>query len=126
MGVFNGDMGVIRSIDEDVVLSVVFDDGHRVTYDFSQLEELELAYATTVHKSQGSECRVVVIPVYNGPPMLLTRNLLYTAVTRAKELAVLVGDQATLQRMVDNNRISHRYTALARRLKDIYETSALI
>jgi len=118
-GVFNGDMGTISEIDEEFGVTVLFDDGRRIVYDFSQLEELELAYAVTVHKAQGSEYKVVVIPIYNGPPMLLTRNLLYTAVTRAKELAVLVGDEDTLRRMVDNNRITHRYTALARRLAPI-------
>ena len=119
-GVFNGDMGSILSIAE-YGLVVQFDDGRQVAYEFSQLEELELAYAVTVHKSQGSEYRVVVIPVYSGPPMLLTRNLLYTAVTRAKELAVLVGEPTTLERMIDNNRVTRRYTALARRLRDLHE-----
>ena len=118
-GVFNGDMGVIKKIDHDIGLTVIFDDVRSVTYDFAQLDELELAYAVTVHKSQGSEYRVVVIPIFNGPPMLLTRNLLYTAVTRAKELAVLVGNPETLYRMVDNNKVTRRYTALSRRLKDI-------
>jgi len=118
-GVFNGDMGIINEIDDDLGVTVCFDDGRYVVYDFSQLDELELAYAVTVHKSQGSEYRVVVIPVYNGPPMLLTRNLLYTAVTRAKVLAVLVGEPETLHRMVDNNRITFRHTALARRLHDM-------
>ena len=120
-GVFNGDMGMIEKIDDDLGLTVTFDDGRRIVYDFSQLDELELAYAVTVHKAQGSEYKVVVIPVFNGPPMLLTRNLLYTAVTRAKELAVLVGSPETMHRMIDNNRITHRYTALARRLQDMCE-----
>jgi len=120
-GVFNGDMGTIYEIDDEFGVTVSFDDGRRIVYDFSQLDELELAYAVTVHKAQGSEYKVVVIPVYNGPPMLLTRNLLYTAVTRAKELAVLVGTPETMHRMIDNNRITHRYTALARRLRDMYE-----
>ena len=117
-GVYNGDMGTILEIDDEFGVTVAFDDGKRIVYDFSQLEELDLAYAVTVHKSQGSEYKVVVIPIYNGPQMLLTRNLIYTAITRAKELAVLVGDTETLYRMVDNNRITHRYTALARRLVD--------
>jgi len=121
-GVFNGDMGIILEIDDEHGMTVAFDDGRRIVYDFSQLEELELAYAVTVHKAQGSEYRVVVIPVFNGPPMLLTRNLLYTAVTRAKELAVLVGEPDVLNRMVDNNRITHRYTALARRLQNMPST----
>ena len=121
VGVFNGDMGIIESINEDGgSLTVLFDDSRKVSYDFTQLDELELAYAVTVHKSQGSEYRVVVMPVFSGPPMLLTRNLLYTAVTRAKELCVLVGLSDYLNRMVDNNRITARCTALARRLRDMY------
>ncbi|MCL2404947.1 MAG: ATP-dependent RecD-like DNA helicase [Defluviitaleaceae bacterium] len=120
-GVFNGDMGVIKEIDEDSgVMQVLFDDNRQVFYDFTQLDELELAYAVTVHKSQGSEYRVVVMPIFNGPPMLLTRNLLYTAVTRAKELCVLVGVPECLNKMVDNNRITTRQTALARRLRDLF------
>ncbi|MCL2263981.1 MAG: AAA family ATPase, partial [Defluviitaleaceae bacterium] len=118
-GVFNGDMGIIRAITDDE-LTVLFDDNRQVDYSFSQLDELELAYAVTVHKSQGSEYRAVIIPVLSGPPMLLTRNLLYTAVTRARELAVIVGSSETMHRMVDNNRVTNRYTALARRLKDMY------
>ncbi|MCL1882337.1 MAG: ATP-dependent RecD-like DNA helicase [Defluviitaleaceae bacterium] len=118
-GVFNGDMGTIHSI-SDEELCVLFDDNRRVNYTFSQLDELELAYAVTVHKSQGSEYRVIIIPVFGGPMMLLTRNLLYTAVTRARELAVLVGIPETMHRMVDNNRITNRYTALARRLRDMH------
>jgi len=118
-GVFNGDMGTVYEIDEEFGLTVEFDDGRRIVYDFTQLDELEHAYAVTVHKAQGSEYKVVVIPVFNGPPMLLTRNLLYTAVTRAKELAVLVGAPETMERMVDNNKIAHRYTALRRRLMDM-------
>ncbi|MCL2456409.1 MAG: AAA family ATPase [Defluviitaleaceae bacterium] len=119
-GVFNGDMGTILTISDDA-MCVLFDDNRRVNYNFSQLDELELAYAVTVHKSQGSEYRAVIIPVFNGPPMLLTRNLLYTAVTRAKELAVLVGLPETMRRMIDNNRVTNRYTALARRLKILYD-----
>jgi exodeoxyribonuclease V alpha subunit len=118
-GVFNGDMGIIREISNDDGLTVLFDDNRCVNYSFSQLDELELAYAVTVHKSQGSEYRVVIIPIVGGPPMLLTRNLLYTAVTRARELAVIVGSADTMHRMVDNNRITSRYTALARRLKSL-------
>ncbi|MCL2197346.1 MAG: ATP-dependent RecD-like DNA helicase [Defluviitaleaceae bacterium] len=122
-GVFNGDMGIIRSIGDDDGLVVQFDDNRRVNYSFSQLDELELAYAVTVHKSQGSEYRAVIIPIFSGPPMLFTRNLLYTAVTRARELAVLVGLPETMLRMIDNNKITGRYTALARRLKDMNEMS---
>jgi len=126
-GVFNGDMGIIMSIDDDKSnMMVQFDDNRQVVYDFTQLDELELAYAVTVHKSQGSEYRVVVMPIFGGPPMLMTRNLLYTAVTRAKELCVLVGVPECLHRMVDNNRIATRCTALARRLADLYATSSPI
>ena len=83
VGIFNGDAGMIREIDDtNETMQVVFDDGKVVDYDYSQLEELELAYAITIHKSQGSEYPVVIIPVHSGPPMLMTRNLLYTAVTR--------------------------------------------
>jgi len=125
-GIFNGDMGIIKEIDEDSgALTVLFDDNRQVQYDFTQLDELELAYAVTVHKSQGSEYRVVVMPIFGGPPMLLTRNLLYTAVTRAKELCVLVGVPECLNRMVDNNRITARQTALARRLRDLFALTGL-
>jgi exodeoxyribonuclease V alpha subunit len=121
-GIYNGDMGIITTIDEDdAIMTVLFDDNRRVLYEFSQLDDLELAYAVTVHKSQGSEYKVVVIPVFGGPPMLLSRNLLYTAVTRARELAVLVGLPETMHRMVDNNRVMARYTALARRLHELYD-----
>jgi exodeoxyribonuclease V alpha subunit len=119
-GVFNGDLGIIKSLDEEEgQLEVLFDDERRVCYRFNQLDELEPAYAVTVHKSQGSEFPVMVMPVFWGPPMLVTRNLLYTALTRAKELAVLVGREEFLHRMVDNNRISRRYSALDRRMRDI-------
>ena len=125
-GVYNGDMGMITEINEDGGnIIVLFDDNRRVQYEFSQLDDLELAYAVTVHKSQGSEYKVVVIPVFGGPPMLLTRNLLYTAVTRARELAVLVGLPETMERMVDNNRVTFRYTALARRLRELDEMRKL-
>lgn len=113
LSVFNGDTGIIRAIDNDSeVMTIIFDDNKIVEYDFSQLEELELAYAITIHKAQGSEYKVVVIPVHSGPPMLLNRNLLYTAVTRAKELVVLVGMSTTLQKMVDNNKEINRFSAL--------------
>jgi len=116
-GVFNGDCGFIKYIDEEnETVTVLFDDSRQVDYDFSQLEELELAYAVTIHKSQGSEYRAVVIPLLGGPHMLFSRNLLYTAITRARELVVIVGLKETIQKMVDNNREVNRYTSLAGRL----------
>ena len=119
-GVYNGDEGLIRKIDTvSDTLDVLFDDGKLVRYDFAQLEELELSYAITIHKSQGSEYKAVIIPVHSGPPMLLSRNLLYTALTRAKELAVLVGVPNTLYRMIDNDREVSRYSALCIRLQQM-------
>lgn len=115
-GVFNGDIGVIEAIDEKKrSVEVVFDDRH-VTYDFTGLDELEPAYAVTVHKSQGSEYPVVILPLYNAPPMLLTRNLFYTAVTRAQKMVILVGRENIATEMVRNNRQAMRYTGLCARL----------
>ena len=120
LGVFNGDTGVIERIDlTSETMEVLFDDNRRVSYDFTQLEELELSYATTIHKSQGSEYPVVIIPLVSGPPMLLTRNLLYTAVTRARILVVLVGVEETMRAMVDNNREVRRYSSLDERLRSL-------
>ncbi|SHI61730.1 ATP-dependent DNA helicase, RecD/TraA family [Geosporobacter subterraneus DSM 17957] len=121
-GIFNGDMGYIQEIDtENRELWVLFDDEKLVKYDFSQLDELELAYCITIHKSQGSEFPVVVMPVSWGPPMLQTRNLLYTAVTRAKKLVVMVGQEGSLKNMVDNHRITKRNTGLGVRLRRFLE-----
>ena len=118
-GVFNGDFGYIEDIDgEDRILKVLFDDEKEVEYDFTNLDELKLAYSTTVHKSQGSEFPVIVMPISWGPPMLLTRNLLYTAITRARELVVLVGEQKHLQTMINNNRIAKRYSALDKKMRN--------
>ncbi len=115
-GVFNGDIGIIEEIDhKSKSLTVAFDDRH-VTYDFTGLEELELAYAVTVHKSQGSEYPVVILPLCNTAPMLLTRNLFYTAVTRAQKMVVLVGKREIAEKMVENNRQAMRYTGLTARL----------
>lgn len=120
-GIFNGDMGFIQDIDkEEQTLTILFDDEKTVIYDFSQLDELELSYAVTIHKSQGSEFPVVVIPLVYGPPMLMTRNLLYTAVTRARELVVLVGKENMIRRMVENNHIARRYSSLDERLQQAY------
>ena len=116
-GVFNGDIGIIDKIDyAEQCMEIVFDE-RRALYDFSILDELEHAYAVTVHKSQGSEYPIVIIPMCSAAPMLLTRNLLYTAVTRAQKMVILVGRSEIIMQMVDNNRQSMRYTGLARRLK---------
>lgn len=113
-GIFNGDIGVIFDIDfANQCMEIVFDD-RSVTYDFSYLEELEHAYSITVHKSQGSEYPIVIIPMYRAPEMLLTRNLLYTAVTRAQNMVIIVGESEVVAKMVENNKQSHRYTGLAR------------
>lgn len=120
MGVFNGDVGVVEAIDlRDETLTVIFDD-KTATYPFDSLDELELAYAITVHKSQGSEYPVVVIPMYACPSMLRTRNLLYTAITRAKNMVILVGRPEIVSEMVGNNREIHRYTTLKQRICDYY------
>ncbi len=116
MGIFNGDIGVIERIDIAAnIMHIKFDDRH-VSYEFTSLEELEHAYAITVHKSQGCEYPFVVIPLYSAPPMLLTKNLFYTAVTRAKKMVVLVGKSEIAQRMVSNSHIGQRYTGLKQRL----------
>ncbi len=115
-GVFNGDVGYISHIDEEEeTVTAVFDDRY-VTYTSDILDELEPAFAVTVHKAQGSEFPVVVIPMSWFPPVLATRNLIYTAITRAKSLVVIVGMQRYLNAMVDNNEAAHRYSGLAERL----------
>jgi len=116
-GVFNGDLGTIMGIDnEEQYLEVIFDRERIVRYDFSMLDELEHAYALTVHKSQGSEFPVLVMPLTFGPPMLMTRNLLYTGLTRAKNMVVLVGKEGFLHQMIGNNHITQRYSGLCTRL----------
>ena len=113
-GVFNGDIGIIYDIDhKSGSMEIVFDD-RSVKYDFSFLDELEHAYAITVHKSQGSEYPIVIIPAYRAPEMLLTRNMLYTAVTRAQKMVIIVGESDVIKTMVENNRQSLRYTGLAK------------
>ncbi|WP_303857056.1 SF1B family DNA helicase RecD2, partial [Aminicella lysinilytica] len=119
-GIFNGDVGFIKAVDNEYgKVTVIYDDEKYVEYDFTQLDELELAYAVTVHKSQGSEFPIVVMPVSWFPPMLATRNLLYTAVTRGKRVVVLVGMENRLDAMVDNDRIKMRYSGLRPRLEKL-------
>ncbi|MGE4284669.1 MAG: ATP-dependent RecD-like DNA helicase [Clostridia bacterium] len=119
-GIFNGDVGCIEKIeDENSSMIILFDDDKKVKYDYNQLDELELAYAMTVHKSQGSEFSAVVMPVFPGAPMLMSRNLFYTALTRAKELVVLVGKEASVRAMVNNNREMRRYSGLAKKLRGV-------
>ena len=111
-GIFNGDIGIIESISvSDGEMTVLFDD-KRVIYDHTLLDDLEHAYAITVHKSQGSEYPIVVIPMCSAAHMLLTRNLLYTAITRAQKMVILVGRDDIIKEMVDNDRQSMRYTGL--------------
>ena len=118
LGIFNGDIGVIESVDfREECLHIRFDDRF-VRYGFDNLDELELAYAITVHKSQGSEYPVVIIPMYSCAPMLMTRNLFYTAVTRAKKMVILVGRSDIPSKMVSNNREVLRYTTLCARLRE--------
>ena len=120
VGVFNGDMGFIENIDEEEkIVTVIFDEERRVKYDYIYLDELELAYAITIHKSQGSEFKVIIIPAFMGSPFLMNRNLLYTGITRAKSLVVVVGMPKALKYMVSNTRSMERYSALQYRIKDI-------
>lgn len=116
-GVFNGDTGIILSINEqDEIITVLFDDDKIVEYSFDAFDEIEPAYAMTIHKSQGSEFPVVILPIFSGPPVLMTRNLLYTAITRAKDLVIVVGIEKVLYYMVSNDRETLRYSGLAEKL----------
>lgn len=118
-GVFNGDMGIIEEINDFAeTMTISFDEGKIVEYPFKLLEELELAYAITIHKSQGSEYPAVVIPLFQGPRMLLNRNLIYTAVTRAKKCVTIVGDEEVFQTMVHNTSQLKRYSGLEERLRE--------
>ena len=122
LGIFNGDIGIIREINKQTErVTVEFDEQRMVEYPYSGLEELELAYAVTIHKSQGSEYPAVVIPLLSGPKMLMTRNLLYTAVTRAKQCVTLVGDPYAFNQMEANTVEQKRYTALADRIRELSE-----
>ena len=118
-GVFKGDMGVITEINEYTeTIEVEFDESRKVKYGFDMTEELELAYAITVHKSQGSEYPAVIIPLLPGPKLLYNRNLLYTAVTRAKKCLTIVGSEAVFQEMIQNKNEQARYTSLAERIQE--------
>ena len=119
-GIFNGDMGRILEINETLsTLVVEYDEHRRVTYPFSLLEELELCYAVTIHKSQGSEYPAVVLPLLSGPRMLFNRNLLYTAITRARSCVTILGSSDTVHSMIDNVSENRRYTALTDRIQEI-------
>ena len=120
VGIFNGDMGFIETIsEENRTVTVVFDDERRIVYDNLYVEELELAYAITIHKSQGSEFKVIITPAFMGSAFLMNRNILYTGITRAKELVVVVGNQRALKYMVDNTNSMERYSSLKERILDI-------
>ena len=119
-GIFNGDFGRIEEIDSDTeMMTVIFDDARTVEYPFAELEDLELAYAITVHKSQGSEYPAVILPLLAGPSGLFNRNLLYTAVTRARSCVVLLGSRDAVDRMIANTRRTHRWTGLRDRITEL-------
>ena len=119
VGVFNGDTGIIRMINEFAELAEVeFEDGRYAQYTFKQLDELELAYAVTIHKSQGSEYPAVIIPILSGPRMLMNRNLLYTAVTRARKCVTVVGSEEIFREMINNEKQQRRYSSLDRRIQE--------
>ncbi len=120
MGVFNGDVGIIREISEAAqTVTVEYDEHKRIEYLFSGLDEIELAYAVTIHKSQGSEYPAVILPVLSGPRMLLNRNLLYTAVTRARKCVTILGSRQTIREMIANERQHERYTSLCDRIREM-------
>lgn len=123
MGVFNGDMGIVREINHMAqLLTVEYDEHKRIDYPFSGLDEIELAYAVTVHKSQGSEYPAVILPVLSGPRMLFNRNLLYTAVTRARKCVTILGSRNSVEEMIKNEKQHKRYTSLCDRIIEIRET----
>ena len=119
-GIFNGDMGRILEINEGAASLVVeFDEQRRVTYPFALLEELDLSYAVTIHKSQGSEYPAVILPLLAGPRMLFNRNLLYTAITRAKSCVTILGSSDTVRSMIDNVSENRRFTGLKERIREV-------
>ena len=118
-GVFNGDMGIVLSINDFAkTVTVEYEDSKRVTYPFGQLDELELAYAVTIHKSQGSEYPAVIMPLLGGPRQLLNRNLLYTGITRAKRCVTILGSEDTVMEMIQNGNARRRYTGLLARIRE--------
>lgn len=117
-GIFNGDVGILKTIDQELELVTVVFDEREADYDFNQLGELEPAFAMTVHKSQGSEYRAVILSAWNASPMLLNRSILYTAITRARELLVIAGREETIRTMTENAKVGRRYTGLKLRLQD--------
>ena len=122
VGVFNGDMGIVSEINEYAEqMTVIFDDNKYIEYSFKELEQLELAYAITIHKSQGSEYPAVVIPLLSGPRMLMSRNLLYTAITRARKCVTLVGSDQVFQQMIDNEMEQKRYSTLKEQIQQWQE-----
>ena len=121
-GVFNGELGRIIKIDlQEKTMQVKFDDGKQVLYQNEDIEELEHAYAITIHKAQGSEFDVVILPIYQIAPMLQTRNLLYTAITRAKKLMIVIGHKSTIDYMIRNNHTKERNTGLCWKMNKIAE-----
>ena len=123
VGVFNGDTGIMTEINEFAETATVeFEDGRQAEYSFKQLEELELAYAVTIHKSQGSEYPAVILPILSGPRMLMNRNLLYTAVTRARKCVTVVGSETTFAEMIRNEKQQQRYSSLDRRIRELDES----
>ena len=121
MGIFNGDMGIIREInDYSEDLTVEYDEHRLVRYQFFELDEIELSYAITIHKSQGSEYPAVVMPILGGPRMLLNRNLLYTGITRARNTVCILGSSQTLTEMTQNEQQLKRYTGLRSRIEEVF------
>lgn len=121
-GVFNGDMGIVKEIlPFSEQMTVEFDEGRCVTYSFKQLDELELAYAITIHKAQGSEYPAVLLPLLTGPRQLFNRNLLYTAVTRARKCVTVVGSPETFAQMIENENEQKRYSGLLDRIEEFRE-----
>jgi exodeoxyribonuclease V alpha subunit len=126
-GVFNGDIGTVTEVNKTArTLVVTFEDGRRATYGGEDISELMLAYAVTVHKSQGSEFDAVIMPIVSGSPMIMTRNLLYTAITRAKRTVVLIGEEYNVKKMVNNDYVAKRYSALVKFINEAIDKRKLL